>query len=96
MNPNDSPTWTILPPVEVSAVNRFVEVMDMAVIKVPASDAMVHDLEALKLLLGATSNAEAVRRAVARELILMRALEEVSELTIRGKNAGGKKAIAVM
>jgi hypothetical protein len=62
-----------------------------AVIKVPASDALLNDLEELKRMLGASTNAEAVRRIIARELLLLRAIDQSKELIIQGKNPKGKE-----
>ena len=56
------------------------------VLKVPASDAMLEDLKELQKLLGASSMTEAVRRAVASEIILRRRLKDGHTLRLRGKN----------
>jgi hypothetical protein len=61
------------------------------VLKVPASDALLNDLEELKRLLGASSASETVRRVIARELLLLRALDQSKELVIQGKNPKGKE-----
>jgi hypothetical protein len=67
-----------------------------SVIKVPASEAFVEDLEELRLLLGASTTSEAVRRAIARELLLARALKGSKEIVIQGNKPDGKELHVIM
>lgn len=52
---------------------------------------MLADLKELQKLLGASSMTEAVRRAVASEIILRRSLNEGHTLRLRGKKTTGKE-----
>ncbi|MFA5942988.1 MAG: hypothetical protein WC876_00810 [Candidatus Thermoplasmatota archaeon] len=56
----------------------------------------MEDLEELRLLLGASTTSEAVRRAIARELLLARALKGSKEIVIQGNKPDGKELHVIM
>ncbi|HUR25897.1 MAG TPA: hypothetical protein VM327_07795 [Candidatus Thermoplasmatota archaeon] len=64
----------------------------MAEIKLEAEGKLKEDLEMLKNALGAKTLAETVRRAIAREVVLQKAIDGGSEVVIEGNNkAKGKQ-----
>lgn len=60
-------------------------------IKIEATPKMQEDLEHLKKLLDASSNVEAVRRAVALVVVLYKKLQDARCITIEGLNPDGKE-----
>lgn len=70
--------------------------MSNPVIRVPASPGLLEDVQSLKERLGATTVAETVRRAIARELLLLRALDEASIIEIPGRNEKGERIRVLM
>lgn len=70
--------------------------MTSKVLKVPASEKMLEDLEELKRAFGTTSAAEAIRRAVANEIVLRRHLKKVRSLKLRGDNEEGEEVEAII
>ncbi len=63
----------------------------MPELKIRISDKLESDLRLLQKQFGTQTMAETIRRAVAREVVLQRAVEENREVTIQGSRADGKK-----
>jgi len=65
-------------------------------VHVPATGKFRKDLEELRSLLHAPSVAEAIRRACARELLLLRELKRVRSILLRGEKEDGEDLRAIL
>lgn len=68
----------------------------MPVVRVPANDAFLRDLKALKDALGSQSYAETIRRAIAYQMVLRELMEESRAVIVRGRNPEGREEFVTL
>lgn len=65
-------------------------------IKIPATDRMLRDLERLRELMGTRDEVETISRAIVTELLVREMLKTVSALEIEGEKKDGPRRKAII